>query len=79
MVDTRNISSRTQSDDANANVNASGQSPAPGAVDPNMAQLLAAQTQFMSAMLQNMNNMMTQQSQTAVAIVNLLNQNYQNN
>ena len=62
MVDTHNTSSRTQSEDANANVNASGQSPVPEAAEPNMAQLLAAQTQFMSAMMQNMNAMMTQQS-----------------
>ena len=42
-----------------------------------MSQLLAAQTQFMSAMMQNMNNMMTQRNQTFAAIVNLLNQNNQ--
>ena len=51
MVDTRNTSSRTQLVDANANINASGQLPVPRAADPSMAQLLATQTQFMSAMM----------------------------
>ena len=74
MVDTLNTSNRTQSDDANANVNASGQSPVPGAADPTMAQFLAAQTQLMSVMMQNMNQVMTLQNQTAEALFNMMNQ-----
>ena len=74
MVDTLNTSNRTQSDDVNANVNASGQSPVPGAADPTMAQFLAARTQLMSVMMQNMNQVMTLQNQTAEALFNMMNQ-----
>nr|ADB85376.1 putative retrotransposon protein [Phyllostachys edulis] len=38
---------------------------------------MAAQTQLMNAMMQNMNQMMTQQNQTAAALLAMLNQNNQ--
>ena len=38
---------------------------------------MAAQTQLMNAMMQNMNQMMTQQNQTAAALLAMMNQNNQ--
>nr|ADB85422.1 putative retrotransposon protein [Phyllostachys edulis] len=38
---------------------------------------MAAQAQLMNVMMQNMNQMMTQQNQTAAALVTMLNQNNQ--
>ena len=60
-------------------VNPSGQLSVPGVADPIMEQFLVAQTHFMSVMMQNMNNMMTQQNQTTVTSINLMNQNNQAN
>lgn len=57
--------------------NPSGQLSVPRVADPVMEQFLVAQTQFMNAMMQNMNNRMTQQNQTTATLVNLMNQNNQ--
>ena len=45
--------------------------------DQGLGQFMASQTQLMNAMMQNMNQMMTQQNRTAAVVLAMLNQNNQ--
>lgn len=72
IVDTCNAISRIQPENADTNVNSSGQLPIPRIVDPSMVQFLVAHSQFMNAMTQNVNNMMSQQNHTTATLINLL-------
>ena len=52
--------------------------PPPAAhADQGLGQFIAAQTQLMNAMMQNMNQMINQQNQTTATLLAMLNQNNQ--
>ena len=74
MVQTR--SSASQDDPVDPSLPSPPPPPA-ATSDPSLGQFMAAHAQLMSTMMQNMNQMMAQQSQATAALLAMMNQNSQ--
>ena len=77
MDQSRSSASLSESEGPNAGIDPTAPPPPAAPTDPNLNQFLAAQTQLMSTVMQNMNQMMAQQNQAAAALVSLVDQQNQ--